>query len=80
MDQITETPPVRSLWKIQIGNPRHRCIRSQRPEASLHDIRTEKEKAKVSRENILWRRRCRFYNERASQLRLQMLVRLAGVV
>ena len=80
MEQITGTPPVQSLWTIQIGNPRHRCTLSQRPATSLHnDIRMEKEKAGVSMEIILWLHRCQFYSERASQLRLQMLVRSGPV-
>ena len=53
---------------------------SQMRATRLHnDIRMEKEKAGVSTEIILWHHRCRFYSERASQLRLQMLVRSARV-
>ena len=54
--------------------------RARGARAARAEKAAEKEKAKVRWENILWRRRCRCYNERASQLRLQMLVRLAGVV
>ena len=76
MEPITEKPLVNSLQNTQIGSHCHQLMKKQHrdplqhlPELPLGKVKVKERAAKDKS------RRCRSWEELASQLRLQMLVR-----